>query len=110
MIGAAVTTRETTTPVTASTPLACPASYTCPEDDGCSIQGANSRTFTLSCGKDFYGGDFDNMYAASLDDCTQACADNAQCVAASFVGGKGSGHCYLKDKNGGAGINNNVDG
>jgi hypothetical protein len=72
--------------------------------------GTNSRSFALTCGTDFYGGDFDNMNADSLEICTQACADNARCVAASFVGGKGAGHCYLKDGNNGAGVNNNVDG
>jgi hypothetical protein len=42
--------------------------------------------------------------------CAQTCANDIQCVAASFVGGNGAGHCYLKDKKNGANINNNVDG
>ncbi|KZM22124.1 hypothetical protein ST47_g6710 [Ascochyta rabiei] len=109
VIGAAVTARETTAPVVPTTPMSCPATYTCPENDGCTIQGAGSRTFALSCGTDFYGGDFTNMEASSLQVCTQACADNSQCVAASYVGGKGAGHCYLKDKNDGVSNNDNVD-
>lgn len=51
-----------------------------------------------------------SMYAASLQVCAQACADNTLCVAASYVGGSGAGHCYLKDKNNGANTNDNVDG
>lgn len=50
------------------------------------------------------------MYAASLDDCSQVCANNAQCVTASFVGDKRVGHCYLKDKNNSTGTCDNVDG
>lgn len=50
------------------------------------------------------------MYAASLQVCTQACKDNAQCVAASYVGGQGAGHCYLKNEINGATSNDNVDG
>lgn len=94
----------------ATTPQTCPASYTCPENDGCTFQSADSRTFALYCGTDFYGGDLNSMSAASLDDCNQACANNAQCVAASFVGGKGAGQCYLKNENDGAVANSNVDG
>lgn len=95
---------------TDSTSLYCPASYTCPENDGCIIQGSNNRAFSLACRKDFYGGDFQNLGASSLKVCTQTCAENADCVAASFVGGKGAGACYLKSTNNGASINDNVDG
>jgi hypothetical protein len=37
------------------------------------------------------------------------CAANAECAAASFVGGKGAGHCYLKGTKSGASFNENVD-
>jgi hypothetical protein len=50
------------------------------------------------------------MPSNSLDDCTGACASDSQCVAASYVGGKSSGYCYLKNKNTGANQNSNVDG
>lgn len=50
------------------------------------------------------------MYAASLASCTTACSNNAQCIAASFVGGSGAGQCYLKSKNNGKTVNGNVDG
>lgn len=102
--------RETTSPGTPGGPTTCPTNYTCPENDGCTYTGTDGRTFALKCNADYYGGDFDNMYAESLQTCNKACADNAQCVAASFVGGKGAGHCYLKNKNNGAGANDNVDG
>lgn len=91
------------------TPKQCPASFTCPENDGCSYTDG-SRTLTLTCGVDFYGGDFTNQYAASLEACTQACAGDAQCLAASFVGGKGDGTCYLKNTKNGGSINDGVDG
>lgn len=91
------------------TPKQCPASFTCPENDGCSYTDG-SRTLTLSCGVDFYGGDSTNQYAASLEGCTQACAGDAQCVAASFVGGKGDGRCYLKNTKNGGSVNDGVDG
>ncbi|KAI4649869.1 uncharacterized protein J4E79_009715 [Alternaria viburni] len=62
-----------------------------------------------SCGVDFYGGDFANQYAANLQACTQACAGDAQCVAASFVGGKRDGTCYLKSTKNGGSSNDGVD-
>ena len=99
-----------TTPTPApDAPQVCPASFTCPENNGCSYTDG-SRTLTLSCGVDFYGGDFANQYAANLQACTQACAGDAQCVAASFVGGKGAGTCYLKSTKNGGSSNDNVDG
>lgn len=64
----------------------------------------------MSCGVDFYGGDIDNMYAESLEACTQFCAGNKDCAAASYVGGKGAGHCYLKGTKNGANANDGVDG
>lgn len=51
-----------------------------------------------------------NMNAPSLQVCTETCANDPQCVAASYVGGKGAGHCYLKNSNNGANTNDNVDG
>lgn len=109
MIGAAVISRETAAPVTPPTPSVCPAAYSCPQDNGCTIQDG-SRNFVLSCGVDYYGGDLTSMYAASLRACTKSCVDNDQCVAASFVGGQRDGQCYLKNKNNGANPNSNVDG
>lgn len=111
VVGVAVVGREdATSPEPApAVPKTCSTGFTCPEDDGCSYADG-SRTLTLACGVDFYGGDFANEYSASLGVCTQSCASNAQCVAASFVGEKGAGQCFLKDaKNGGSG-NDNVDG
>ncbi|KAF2631446.1 hypothetical protein BU25DRAFT_407097 [Macroventuria anomochaeta] len=84
----------------------CPASFTCPENDGCSYTDS-SRTLTLTCGVDFYGNDSDNQYSESLEACTQACATNTKCAAASFVGGKGAGPCYLKGTKNAASINDN---
>lgn len=70
----------------------------------------DSRSLTLACSTDYYGGDLGSQYAASLSACTQACAENTQCVAASFVGGDGGGQCYLKDVANSPNTNDNVDG
>jgi hypothetical protein len=97
-------------PASTSTPGAlCPATYTCPENDGCRRIGADGRTFVLTCGHDVYGSDYSSAGADNLDDCTEACAAAPQCVAASYVGGKSAGQCYLKAKNNGASENSNVD-
>jgi len=111
VIGVAVISRDTsTTPIPApDVPQVCPTSFTCPGNDGCSYTDG-SRTLTLSCGVDFYGGDFTHQYAATLQACTQACAGDAHCVAASFVGGKGAGNCYLKNTKNGGSANGGVDG
>jgi hypothetical protein len=110
VIGVAVSSREAptvTTPV--STPQTCPESFTCPDNDGCSYTDG-SRTLVLSCAMDFYGGDFANQYAESLGACMQSCAANTECVAASFVGGKGAGTCYLKSTKNSGNINDSVNG
>lgn len=108
-VGVVIVSREAGPVTPPVTPTACPATFTCPEDDGCTLRGANSQVFALSCGTDYYGGDFTSMWAESLPMCAQACADNSQCVAASYVGGKGAGICHLKDKNNGAGASENAD-
>ena len=59
---------------------------------------------------DYYGGDFANQYAENLEACTQACAASTECVAASFVGGKGAGTCYLKSTRNNGDVNDNVNG
>lgn len=50
------------------------------------------------------------MFADSLHSCTKFCEENTDCVATSFVGGSGAGHCYLKSKNNGGTSNSNVNG
>lgn len=110
VVGIAVTSSETpTTPAPGTSQQTCPASFTCPENNGC-LYTDGSRSLTLSCGMDFYGGDLASQYAESLGACTQACARNTECVAASFVGGKGAGTCYLKSTQNNGNINDNVDG
>ncbi|KAJ4379361.1 hypothetical protein N0V86_005406 [Didymella sp. IMI 355093] len=110
VIGVSVTARESTGGSTVETPQTCPSSYTCPEDNGCTFKGTDLRSFTLACDIDYYGGDLLGQYAQSYQACTRACSDNADCVAASFTGGKSDGYCYLKSKNNGPIINNNVNG
>lgn len=108
MIGIAVTAGKQNLPASAGQQI-CPASFTCPENDGCSYT-AESRTLRLSCGVDFYGGDINSQSTESLQACTQTCAADTKCVAASFVGGKGSGRCYLKSAKNNADFNDNVNG
>lgn len=110
VIGVALIEAAASTPSTSSAPSTCPATYTCPENNGCIVRGSNNRAFTLACNNDFYGGDFRNFYASSYQACTQTCADDVDCIAASYVGGTGAGTCYLKSKNNGPSINDNVDG
>ncbi|KAF3047063.1 hypothetical protein E8E12_010932 [Didymella heteroderae] len=110
VVGVVVVSREPApTPIPQPTPTACPSAFTCPENDGCTFRSSNALVYALSCGTDYYGGDFTSLWAASLPMCAQACADSSQCVAASFGGGKGAGICYLKDKNNGAGASENAD-
>ncbi|KAF3045633.1 hypothetical protein E8E12_010847 [Didymella heteroderae] len=90
--------------------VVCPDTYTCPDNDGCTFRNSDlDRAFTLSCGVDYYGGDFAGTDAASLLDCSRVCAADERCVAASFAGGSGSGRCYLKDRNNGVSPNDFVD-
>ena len=111
MIGVAVTTRSSSPPPPTTTPgaVTCPNSFACPENDGCAFS-AGSKALTLTCGTDFYGGDLSSQYAGSLQECTQACASSADCMAASFTGGKEPGYCYLKSQKNEASNNDNVDG
>ncbi|KAF2999426.1 hypothetical protein E8E13_007443 [Curvularia kusanoi] len=76
-------------------PALCPTGYSCPEDDGCSTTNG-ARTLKLQCGVDYYGGDLDNIPTNTIEACSQACLANPECVAASFVGGKLNGVCYMK--------------
>jgi hypothetical protein len=96
--------------VPASAATACPANYTCPDNNGCTIAGADSRTFVLACGMDVPGGDYTSMTEPSLDACNQACAQNTTCVAAAYTGGSGAGACYFKNQNNGPSSNPNVNG
>lgn len=106
VISVTVTSRKTAV----ASAQTCPSSYSCPANNGCTFQGADSRPFTLSCGVDFNGGDRSNINVDSFESCTQACADSSWCVAASYVGGSGAGVCYLKDQLNAGVTNNNVDG
>lgn len=110
VIGVAVSSREVPTDtVPVSTPQTCPGGFTCPDNEGCSCTDG-SRTLVLSCSMGFYGGDFANQYAESLGACMRTCAANTECVAASFVGGKGAGTCYLKSTKNSGNINDSVNG
>ncbi|XP_014551722.1 hypothetical protein COCVIDRAFT_112163 [Bipolaris victoriae FI3] len=90
----------------------CPASINCPDNNGClNSDSTSGRSFTLSCGVDFFGGDLEMQWADGLEACSAACAVNPECVAASFVGNSGSsGPCYLKSKNLGQILDSRVNG
>ncbi|EUC40266.1 hypothetical protein COCMIDRAFT_44479, partial [Bipolaris oryzae ATCC 44560] len=102
--GASIVSRVIPTPLSSSPARPqqpCPASISCPDNNGClTSDSTTSRSFTLSCGIDFYGGDLKLEWTDGLEACSAACAANSECVAASFVGNSGSsGSCYLKSKN-----------
>lgn len=59
--------------------------------DGQTYQATGSK-FTITCGKDYAGGDLLGLSAASFEDCIQACDSNAECVNVAYV----YGACYLK--------------
>ncbi|KAJ4992333.1 hypothetical protein SVAN01_02042 [Stagonosporopsis vannaccii] len=107
VIGIAVTAGQQQ-PSASSGQQTCPASFACPENDGC-LYTAGSRTLRLSCGVDFYGGDTHSYLTESLQACTQSCASDTDCIAASFLGGPGPGRCYLKGTRNDADFNDNVN-
>ena len=109
VVGVAVTSLETVKAATPGAEQTCPESFTCPENNDCSYT-MSSCMLSLSCGVDFYGGNIDNQYAESLEACTQACAANSLCAAASYVGGKRDGRCHPKGIKNGASLNSNVEG
>lgn len=111
VVGVVVVSREPApTPSPPAAPIACPTTFSCPGNDGCTIRGTDPQVYALSCSTDYYGGDFTSLWADSLPVCAQACVRDSKCVAASFNGGSGAGTCYLKDKNNGAGASENADG
>ncbi|EMD59497.1 hypothetical protein GGP41_004461 [Bipolaris sorokiniana] len=113
--GASIISRVNPTPPSSSPAgpqQPCPASISCPDNNGClSSDSTTGRSFTLSCGIDFYGGDLKLEWTDGLEACSAACAANSECVAASFVGNSGSsGPCYLKSKNLGPVADSRVNG
>ena len=62
-----------------------PVSYT-------STAGTSSKAFSISCGTDYYGGDFLFLETDTLQKCVDTCASHSECVSLSY---RGVG-CYLK--------------
>lgn len=113
--GASIISRVTPNPPSSSPAgpqQPCPASVNCPDNNGClTTDSSNGRSLTLSCGVDYYGGDFKMEWTDGLEACSAACAITPECVAASFVGNSGSsGPCYLKSSNLGPVIDSRVNG
>ena len=73
--------------ITTNVPLSCENNAS----DGLTYQAAGS-IFTITCGKDYAGGDLLGLSTTSFEDCIQACDSNNECVNVAFV----YGVCYLK--------------
>jgi hypothetical protein len=69
--------------VLATPPLSCVDNAS----DGLTYHG-----FTITCSKDYAGGDLMGISTASFEDCIQACEANTECVNVAYV----YGACYLK--------------
>lgn len=109
VVGIAITSKKTTVTDEGKKPRkACPANFACPTDNDCSFT-SGGRTLVLTCSNDFYGFDYGNVFVENLQACTQACAADTNCEAASFNGGAGSGYCYLKNTMGPSNANSNVN-
>ncbi|EMD65264.1 hypothetical protein COCSADRAFT_35344 [Bipolaris sorokiniana ND90Pr] len=108
-VGIAIISKKTTITDQGKKPRkACPVNFACPTDNDCAFT-SGGRTLVLTCSNDFYGFDLRSLYVDSLEACTQACAADADCEAASFTGGAGSGQCYLKNTMGPSNVNDNVN-
>ncbi|XP_014551078.1 hypothetical protein COCVIDRAFT_113851 [Bipolaris victoriae FI3] len=109
VVGIAITSKKTTVTDEGKKPRkACPSNFACPTDNDCSFT-SGGRTLVLTCSNDFYGFDYGNVFVENLQACTQACAADTNCEAASFNGGAGSGYCYLKNTMGPSNANSNVN-
>ncbi len=69
--------------VLATPPLSCNNNLS----DGLTYHG-----FTITCSKDYAGGDLMGISTASFEECIDACDANAECVNVAYV----YGACYLK--------------
>ncbi|CAD0097303.1 unnamed protein product [Aureobasidium mustum] len=96
-----VTKRDTTTSCTALKALA--------QGDGTYISPAGTK-YTVQCGTDFSGYDLAAVSGSSFANCYVQCDGYPGCVSFSFVGGSGSGTCYLKRRGAAASVNAGVDG
>ena len=73
--------------ITKDAPLSCDNNAS----DGQTYQATGS-SFTITCGKDYAGGDLLGLSTASFEACIQACDSNTECVNVAYV----YGACYLK--------------
>lgn len=79
------------------------SSSTATTGEACSSLGKTyvdekNQTYTVVCNKDLPGNDIGAVQASSFTECFDACNKKEGCMAFSFLGGKGSGPCYLKNK------------
>ncbi|KAF9700726.1 hypothetical protein EKO04_001397 [Ascochyta lentis] len=82
------TKTDTKTDTTKVTPITCPAS------NGKTPSISSGGTYEITCGTDYWGGDFKSLETASFDLCLEACDKNDACQAVSFV----APSCYLKNE------------
>ncbi|KAK5032531.1 hypothetical protein LTS07_003939 [Exophiala sideris] len=91
------TTTTTTSPTTAtsSTTTTAAASGLCINDQGGgSSFTSGSKTYTISCGFDYYGYDISLAQTSTFEGCLSACSSNSDCAAVSWTT---TGFCYMKN-------------
>ncbi|KAI1623342.1 hypothetical protein EDD37DRAFT_465654 [Exophiala viscosa] len=89
------TTTTSTTTATSSTTTTAVATGLCINDqgDGSSFT-SGSKTYTISCGFDYYGYDISMVQTSTFEDCVSACSSDSDCTALSWTI---SGFCYMKN-------------
>lgn len=76
------TTKETTAPIS------------CPSSNGKTPSITSGGTYEITCGTDYYGGDFKSVETTSFELCLEACDKNDACQAVAYV----APSCYLKNE------------
>ena len=89
-LGDAITDRDwiwTAKVVASRPPLSCDNNAS----DG-EVYQATNNDFTITCGKDYAGGDLAGLSTPTFEGCIQACDANPECLNVAYV----YGACYLK--------------
>lgn len=87
-------TGSTGTGTSPGTPKETTAPITCPSSNGKTPSVTSGGTYEITCGTDYYGGDFKSVEAKSFDLCLEACDKNDACQAVAYV----APSCYLKNE------------
>ncbi|KAH6633380.1 hypothetical protein C7974DRAFT_170427 [Boeremia exigua] len=90
----AESTGNTGTSTSTDTPKATDTPITCSASNGKTLSITSGGTYEITCGTDYYGGDFKSLETKSFDLCLEACDTNDACQAVSYV----APSCYLKNE------------